>query len=118
MATQDVIPCHRNSPYPCAFTLAKFDSTAKGGGEREARDETGNHILCCGRNCAGRSDDRASPIHHGHGGVSSSPKRVQKLRGTASMVLRNAHRIAVVRVARDAPTHPPSSVIARQRIFA
>jgi hypothetical protein len=29
------------------------------------------------------------------------------------MVLRKAHRIAVVRLARDAPTHPPRRFIAR-----
>ena len=34
------------------------------------------------------------------------------------MVLRKAHRIAVVRLARDASTHPPSRFIGRQRIFA
>jgi hypothetical protein len=34
------------------------------------------------------------------------------------MVLRKAHRIAVVRLARDASTHPPSRFIARERIFA
>ncbi len=34
------------------------------------------------------------------------------------MVLRKAHRIAVARVARDAPTRPPSRFIARERIFA
>jgi len=34
------------------------------------------------------------------------------------MVLRKAHRIAVVRLARDASTHPPSRFVARERIFA
>jgi hypothetical protein len=34
------------------------------------------------------------------------------------MVLRKAHRIAVVRLARDASTHPPSRFIAREKISA
>ena len=33
------------------------------------------------------------------------------------MVLRKAHRIAVVRLARDAATLPPRRFIARERIF-
>ena len=33
------------------------------------------------------------------------------------MVLRKAHRIAVVRLARDASTLPPRRFIARERIF-
>ena len=34
------------------------------------------------------------------------------------MVLRKAHRIAVVRLARDASTHPPSRIITREKISA
>jgi len=48
----------------------------QGGGRRESRDETVNHVHCRGGHCVGESDPRASPVYRGDRGASSSPKRV------------------------------------------